>query len=377
MARRFAAEIDGDRKSVENLLALAADEPKLSGEILRGVAAALNGRRNPPIPANWDDVASKLSTVKNNDVINSLNVLGIAFRDQRTIAALRQQVEESTAKPEERAHALEVLLTAHPKDLNVMLRRLVSDPDLALTAVRGLAAYDDQDAAQTILEAYDHFTPEQRTVAINTLVSRVQYAQVLVRALGAKQLKPADISAFQARQLMALGDASISSQVRAMWGDVRQTSGEKRKAIDKLRNTLTPILAKADLANGKALFAKTCATCHTLFGQGAKIGPDLTGSNRKSLDYLLENVVDPSAVVAAEFRVKNFTLSDGRILGGIVREQNDNTITVETPDSKQVIDRQNVDETTVSEKSLMPDGLLQGLSEAQVRDLLAYLMSNG
>jgi putative membrane-bound dehydrogenase-like protein len=377
IARRFTSEIDSDVPTVEKLLALAAAEPRLNVDILRGIATALNGRKNPPVPAIWNDVAAKLAAANNGNSIDSLNVIGIAFKDKATVAKLRQMVEDSRSPPDGRVRALELLLTAHPKDLSGVLRKMVTDRDLTLAAIHGLAAYDDRETPTILLESYGDFTPAQRVAAVNTLASRVDYARALVRALESNTIKPTDISAVQARQVMALGDASIRDRLRAMWGDVRQTSAEKRKTINNLRATLTPKLANADLENGKAVFTKTCATCHVLFGQGAKIGPDLTGSNRKNLDYLLENIVDPSAVVAAEFRVSSFVLSDGRVLNGIVREQSDKTLTVETVDSKQVIDRKSIDETSVSDKSLMPDGLLQLLNGSQIRDLIAYLMSQG
>jgi putative heme-binding domain-containing protein len=65
------------------------------------------------------------------------------------------------------------------------------------------------------------------------------------------------------------------------------------------------------------VFAKTCQVCHTLFGTGAKIGPDLTGSNRQNLDYLLQNIVDPSAVMAKEYQPLVVRLEDGRVITGI------------------------------------------------------------
>ena len=139
---------------------------------------------------------------------------------------------------------------------------------------------------------------------------------------------------------------------------------------------LTPKLATADLENGKLLFHRTCATCHVLFGEGAKIGPELTGSNRKNLDYVLENVVDPSAVVGVQYRVSVFALSDGRVISGIVRNQNERTIDIDSPQGGKVIDRKDIDDVTISDKSLMPDGLVQGMSEDQVRDLVGFLMSN-
>jgi putative heme-binding domain-containing protein len=173
-----------------------------------------------------------------------------------------------------------------------------------------------------------------------------------------------------------LGDKATNEKLRSLWGDARQTSDEKRKMIQNLKSVLMPKLASANLENGKVLFNRTCATCHVLFGQGAKIGPELTGSNRKNLDYVLENVIDPSAVVGAQYRVSVFTLSDGRVIGGIVRNENERTITIDSPQGNKVIDRKDIDDISASDKSLMPDGLLQGMSEDEIRDLVGFLMSN-
>lgn len=376
IAHRLAAEIDHSTETVAQLLTLAVYEPKLKPDILRGIAAAVAGRKNPPIPTNWKQVAAKLKTQADESSTASLNTIGVAFNDSDTIASLRRTVENQQANPDLRAHALQLLLTAHPKDFSDTLRELLHDPALASDAIRGLAAYEDSQTPITLLKTYPHLTADQRAAAISTLASRVSYAQTLLSAIESKQLHTTDISAVQARQLVSLGNAAISDRVRALWGDVRQTSGEKQEMMSRLRSVLIPTLTKADLDNGKTVFTKTCATCHTLFGQGAKIGPDLTGSNRKNLDYVLENILDPSAIVAAEFRAKTLTLSDGRVLTGIIREQNDKTITIETADSKQIIDRQQIDETNVSDKSLMPDGLLQPLTSTQVRDLIGYVMSD-
>jgi putative heme-binding domain-containing protein len=251
----------------------------------------------------------------------------------------------------------------------------VKDPVLALESVRGLASYEDPSAPITILANYSHFSPELRTAAINTLCTRKSYARVLIDALKSKQVAPSDISAFQARQIIALRDAAISEQFRSLWGDARQTPVEKRATIDQLRSVLTPQLQQANLEKGKQTFQRTCASCHVLFGEGGKIGPDLTGSNRKNLDYILENIIDPSAVVGAQFRVSTFTLADGRVVNGIIQAQNERTLTIDTPDGRILVDRTDIDETTPSEKSLMPDGMLQTLNEEQTRDLVGYLMS--
>jgi putative heme-binding domain-containing protein len=113
-----------------------------------------------------------------------------------------------------------------------------------------------------------------------------------------------------------------------------------------------------------------------LYGQGRRLGPDLTGSNRKNIDYLLENIVDPSSSVGAGFRAVVILLDNGRILNGVISEQNDRTLTLQSAQETITLDRRTIDEIKPTTVSLMPDGLLQNLSTEQIRDLFGYLMSS-
>ena len=119
-----------------------------------------------------------------------------------------------------------------------------------------------------------------------------------------------------------------------------------------------------------------CGQCHSLFGEGAKIGPDLTGSDRKNLDYLLDNIINPSAVVPETYRVTNLTLKDGRSLTGIILTQTDRALTLQTTSEKLTLQKSDIEDQQTSQLSMMPDGLLDTLSEQQVRDLIAYLSSD-
>ena len=130
-----------------------------------------------------------------------------------------------------------------------------------------------------------------------------------------------------------------------------------------------------DVALGRAVFARTCQQCHMLYGVGGKIGPDITGSNRASLDYLLENILDPSAVIPKEYAASVLHLKNGRVITGIVHAETPVAFTVVTATETLTVSRGDVAERLQSEVSMMPDDLLKDLSDAEVRALVAYLQS--
>ncbi|HUR55145.1 MAG TPA: c-type cytochrome, partial [Gemmataceae bacterium] len=133
------------------------------------------------------------------------------------------------------------------------------------------------------------------------------------------------------------------------------------------------VLKTADLDNGRALFTKHCGACHKMFGDGGDTAPELTGSQRTSLDYVFENVLDPSAVVPNEYRLVNFTMSDGRLVSGIVLKETPAAVTVRTVNDTFVLSAADIESRKQTSQSIMPEGLLDALKPDEVRDLVAYL----
>jgi len=127
-----------------------------------------------------------------------------------------------------------------------------------------------------------------------------------------------------------------------------------------------------DLAAGRAIFAKTCQQCHTLYGVGANVGPDITGSNRADLNYLLENIFDPSAIIPKEYAATTFDLLDGRKVTGIVKEDGAQIVVITATETVKFTP-QDVDKRKPSDLSMMPDDLTKQLSDLEVKNLIAYL----
>jgi putative membrane-bound dehydrogenase-like protein len=154
------------------------------------------------------------------------------------------------------------------------------------------------------------------------------------------------------------------------------TPEARRAAIKTWREKLTPDeLSRADRSAGRVVWRQRCGTCHMLFDEGGNVGPNLTGSGRAETDYVILNVMDPSAVVPEAWRLTQVITADGRVLAGAVAASDDRTLTLRTTAGEIQLDREEIDELITREQSVMPEGLWNGLSEEEVRDLVAYLAS--
>ena len=111
-----------------------------------------------------------------------------------------------------------------------------------------------------------------------------------------------------------------------------------------------------------------------MHGEGGALGPDLTGSGRRDLDYLLANIVTPSATVSPDYRMKQVVLADGRVLSGIIPRRTAETLLLRTPTGEETVALDDVETVIDGGVSLMPEGILDRLDETEARDLIRFLM---
>jgi len=330
--------------------------------------------RKAPKPASWD---AFVAAVPKDDAALQARVrdLSALFGDGRALDEVKRIALDKSATIDARKAALRTLIDNRPDDLRAICEQLLGERWVNSVAVRGLALFDDPAIGAKVAKSYRAFHGSERKPVIDTLVSRPAFARALLDEIAAGKIPREELSAFHARQIRSFNDDALSKRLAEVWGEMRDTPDDKRALMAKLKAQLTPAaLASADKANGRAVYATVCATCHTLYGEGGQIGPDLTGSGRANLDYLLENIVDPGAVVNADMRLNVVTLKDGRVLNGMIAAKTDRTLTLKTATEPVTVERAEIVKQEELPMSLMPEGLLLAFSEAQVRDLIAYLM---
>lgn len=159
-----------------------------------------------------------------------------------------------------------------------------------------------------------------------------------------------------------------------LFATVRPAPPAAAAAIREYQKKLTPeSLRAADRSKGRLVFAKHCANCHRLFGDGADNGPDLTGLQRTNLDYLLTRIVDPNGVIGHDYQAVVVTTTDERTFTGLVKQEDDKSLTLQTATDRVVIPKKDVERRSASRLSFMPEGLLQALGGEEVRNLVGYL----
>ena len=349
-------------------------DPQFRLDILRGLRDAASGQRKLTAPPSWLAVEGDLIRSPEKEVSRLAQTLGLAFGSAAAVESLRATLSNSAAPADDRQFAFDALFKARDTSLPPSIPALLRDSAMRGRAIRAAAVYNDTKTPEMLLEVYGTLSSGERRDVLNTLVSRPNFAKPLMVAAVAGKVPKSDFTADLVRQLLGHKDETIRKQLSEVWGVMQDQSPDMQKEVEKYRRLYwaggsTP----GDGPRGRVVFNKVCAQCHYLFDSGGHVGPDITGANRGDLDYLLQNILFPNAVIPNEYRATRAETKDGRVVVGIQKGATDASVKLQTANELVDLPKAEIEKIETLDVSMMPEGLLANLPEQEIRDLLYYL----
>lgn len=227
--------------------------------------------------------------------------------------------------------------------------------------------------ADVILSRYAKLEPGLQPKALELLTTRSEWSTPLLAAIEAKTISKDAPNLNQLRRMASFKDEAFVKQFKALYGTIREgRNPDREQVLNKTRDFLhgTP----GDPERGIVVFKKVCAQCHKLHGEGAEVGPDLTGSGRNNWDQLLTNVLDPSLVIGGSYQARILQTTDGRVLTGLAVEDNDQRVVLKVQGGKlETVPSDQIEVYKVSEVSMMPEQLEKQITPQELADLFSYL----
>jgi putative membrane-bound dehydrogenase-like protein len=377
IARRFMTE--GNYDACVRLLD-ASGSPENFQLVIQGWDKALEGRKLNAIPAELKTHIENLVASEPSNVMR----LSIAIRlgsDSVYKDALDRLAKNVQMKDADAAALIALFGQVGKADcVPVLLPFLRSTSATLRTAALGaLQSFQDPAIATAILQAWPGLTGPLRGRALSLLTARPQSSLDLLKTVEGGTIKPAEIPLAELQRIAAFNDEALTKLLEKHWGKVgAATPGEKRAQIASIRNILSKGKGEGDRVRGHAIYLKTCATCHTLWDEGNKIGPELTSADRKNLDLLALSIIDPSAMIRPEYAAHQILTTNGQVLTGLLVEQSPQAVTLlDANNLRTVLGRDKIQILKPSTLSLMPEKLLDPLTDPQILDFFAYLQGDG
>ena len=375
LGQRFTAErTDANLETAAKLFALAPS-PADADELIKGMEAGLQGDPVKSVPAALSKKVAELwaSRAPTPTLISFAVRLGHAPAAEAALARISDaKVSEADRRKTITLLAERRVDAAVPTFLKLL--RFEKSDALRLDLINALQRFASPDIARELLDLYPGFSGKLRDTARAALASRPDWARRLLAAVDEGQLKKEQISIANLLAITAFKDAASDTFIKKHWGRLTKSSEEKEAQIAKVRKLLAG--PKGDAKVGHEVFKLACAVCHTFNKEGGKIGPDLTGYERDNLDFILPAIVDPSLAIREEYIGFNITTKDEQSLTGLVTELTKTSVTLlDIGGNKSVLSRTNIKDMNASHISLMPEGLLDAMTEQQVRDLFAYFIA--
>ena len=375
-----------DTRNPENIdLALDyLDTVAADGDLVAtGLDGLVKGQEAAAIKPRRDTAGyfQKWSKHERDDVRGFAQKLATLWGDANAIAALMGTALSEAATLEDRISAIQTVRKLKDDKARAGIATLLDSktPDaLTVEVLRAAAELGGRDFPALILKAWAGYPPALRGTAAEVLTSRAEWAERLLDAVEGKwvtsgRLDPATLPVTVRRYFATAAADDVKARAKALLGTWNESGGDVKALIAKKR--AAALQGEPNLEAGRALYTAACATCHEFHGGGQKVGPELIGSGRSSLDALLNNVIDPNQIIGNGYQNIVVTTKDGRTLSGRLTENTPVRVRLlGIGGREEVVARDQIESLEDTGVSLMPAGFGE-LPDEQFRDLMWFILA--
>jgi putative membrane-bound dehydrogenase-like protein len=305
-------------------------------------------------------------------------LIALWWNDPKAIASARQMIADGKSPATLRSELVRALgQSKDPANIEAF-GALVIDASAPIlirqNAVNALGSMNDATAARFLVDHFDSLEPDLKPMVINAMAQSHASAAALLDAISQKRIDLKNFNENHARSISELNDPALSKQLANIWGTVRTERDPRRAALAAQYKKLF-MAQGGDVFRGADVFQAKCAQCHTIYGHGANIGPDLTGVGRDNLDLILSNVLDPSLVIGKPYYVYVARTTDGTVYNGLLVEDSPKQVVLKEPAGLHVIPRDQLARMVQQNISMMPEGLESTMTKNEFCDLIAFLLT--
>jgi putative heme-binding domain-containing protein len=377
LAKRYALAGGAENlQSCAELLDLANNDA-LRGKVVAGIAAAFEGAEMPPLPESLTKALNDyLAKQSGGDL-----TLALRSGNEEALKKALKVLADAKASNAQRIAVAKTLAELGKKEAVEPMVKILSSsnpPSLKRGVVQAAAKFDDRRIPEALLKGYEAQIAGDKALredALRVLAGRLEWAKILASFVDEWKVPSKHFTIDIVRQLSLHKDAEIDATIDRHWRGLLATgpTEAKQKEAERIKAVLKSGLG--DPEKGKLQFTARCAICHKLFDEGNAIGPELTGYDRGSVEFWLDNIFNPSMEIREGFGAYIVKLKNGQILTGLMDAQDASGIVIkDIAGNRTPVKQADIESLVASPVSLMPEALTTGMSDADLKDFFGYLM---
>ena len=294
----------------------------------------------------------------------------------RTLAKLFGQAVISAAAEQQplpqRLAAIRVLAESEPGSVGKMLLELLrpqQPAEVQAAAARTLVDLNDAGLARSLFADWSRYATATKRQALASALRTPTASTALVEALEDGHISPVELDASTRQALQKNPDTALKPRLEKLLAEISSTDREQQ--ISRFQPALK---LSGDRRRGAEFFGKTCLVCHAIQGHGNYVGPDLSGIGSRPKEALLVDILDPSRAVSPDFINYTLTTQAGQSLTGLIVSETAASVTLRrVGEADETVLRSQIAALRAELKSLMPEGLEQGLEPQGMADLIEFL----